>query len=420
MRRKSLFNLPHLYDANGDISKPWWIELGYRDPKSNLMVRKRYQEEFTPLKTTEERYAHAKKRCKELERKLKRGWIPPDDNKVIYTDELKYHEAARVFGRKRHSNKNIQFFASQYIKEVKKSRSNKTHKSYRSHIRKLNLWLEKEGLIDNDLSEINEKVIKNFFDYLIEDLELEGKTISNYRISLGKFFRYLISEKVIVDFPIPKIEIPENKADHSAMPFKDEDLEKLLIVFQNEDPQLYIGALLQFYCFVRPGDELLDLKVSQINFDARTIKIPKNIAKKRRTRVVDIPNQMYDALIDHGVMNYGYAMHVISKYGRPGPNKIGDGTLAKRFNKIRDRLKIDKCYKWYSFKHTGAGKLLESGATIIELMNQLGHTDIESTYRYIKQHFGERSEHVRNKFPDAPGLKKVKPISNWMEGIIWN
>jgi site-specific recombinase XerD len=79
-------------------------------------------------------------------------------------------------------------------------------------------------------------------------------------------------------------------------------------------------------------------------------------------------------------------------------------TLRERFNKYRDRLNLSPSYKWYSFKHTGAGKLLESGASIAELMNQLGHTDIASTYRYIRQHFGERSEHVRNNFPNPPGL----------------
>jgi integrase len=78
-------------------------------------------------------------------------------------------------------------------------------------------------------------------------------------------------------------------------------------------------------------------------------------------------------------------------------------------------------YKWYSFKHTGAGKLLESGASIVELMNQLGHTDIASTYRYIRRHFGERSEHVRSKFPDPPGMDKPKQITiNWLEGICDN
>jgi hypothetical protein len=61
MRRKRLFNPPHLNDAGGDLTKPWYVEVGYRDPQSDKMVRKRYQEEFTTLRTKKEHYALAEK-----------------------------------------------------------------------------------------------------------------------------------------------------------------------------------------------------------------------------------------------------------------------------------------------------------------------------------------------------------------------
>ena len=113
-------------------------------------------------------------------------------------------------------------------------------------------------------------------------------------------------------------------------------------------------------------------------------------------------------------------MYVIGPNGRPGIRPIGYNTLRERFNRIRDRLGMSQSYKWYSFKHTGAGKLLESGATIAELMNQLGHTDISSTYRYIRRHFGERSEHVRNNFPTPPGMTKIENKTDWMAGLTLN
>ena len=51
MRRQKLFRTPYLYDAGGNISKHWWIEFGYRDPKDGKMKRKRYQGELSHLKT---------------------------------------------------------------------------------------------------------------------------------------------------------------------------------------------------------------------------------------------------------------------------------------------------------------------------------------------------------------------------------
>ena len=403
MRRKKLFNPPFLYDAGGDLAKPWWVEVRYRDPVDNKMHRRRYQEGFAGLKTKKARIQFADELKSNLQAKLLRGWIPPDDdkkNQVVYIDELEYHEAARVYGRKREANKNIRFYASEYITLVKNTKAKKTFESYRSKIRYFIAWLENENLVDNDLKTIDEKIFFNFFDWLINTHNYAGRTVKKYHIQLSTFFRYLVNRKVILIFPVPNIDIPETDEDFSAAPFLDEDIAKILPIIKDEDPQLFLAAMMQYYCFVRPGNELLKMKIKQINITARTIFIPRDIAKKRLERVIDIPRQLAELLVEQGIIHFGKEMYVFGRTGRPGPYMMGYNTLRNRFNIVRDRLGMSLNYKWYSFKHTGAGKLLESGATISELMNQLGHTDITSTYRYIRRHFGEHSERIRDNFPD--------------------
>lgn len=423
MKRQKLFRLPYLYDSGGDLSKPWWVELGYRDPRDGRMKRKRYQEGFAEIRTKKGRYQFAETLIKNLTAKLNRGWIPPDDdkkNQVVYTDELEYHEAAKMYGRRRKANKNIHFYASEYITLIKESKAKKTFESYRGKIRTFATWLQVHKLIDNDLSTIDHAVILRFFDYLIIERQLGRNTVDKYRVNLFQFFKYLVSRKVVVENPVHSIEIPETDEDFSAVPFLDEDLEKLLPIIGGEDPQLYLAALFQYFCFIRPGDELLTMKIKQINFSAQSVTVPKNVAKKRRERTVELPDQLYNILIEQGIQHFDKEMYVIGPYGRPGTRKIGTNTLRERFNRFRDRLGLSQSYKWYSFKHTGAGKLLESGATISELMNQLGHSDIASTYRYIRRHFGERSERVRSSFPDPPGMDKKKTTVNWMAGLHLN
>lgn len=423
MRRQKLFRPPYLYNSGGDLSKPWWIELGYRDPRDGKMKRKRYQDGFAELRTKKAREAYADELIKSLLAKLERGWIPPDDdsvNQVVYVDELEYHQAAQVYGRKRKANKNIRFYASDYITLIKNSKAKKTFESYRGKIRYFIHWLEKNKLVENDLSTFDNAVILRFFDHLIIDRRLAGKTVSKYQVNLFQFFKYLIGRKVLVENPVKNIEIPETDEDFAAVPFLDEDMELILPVIRREDPQLYLAALLQYFCFVRPGNELLTMRIKQINFSAQSISIPKNVAKKRRERTVELPTQLYNLMVEQGIQHFGKELFLIGPHGRPGTRQIGVNTLRERFNKIRDQLGLSKSYKWYSFKHTGAGKLLESGATIAELMNQLGHTDIASTYRYIRRHFGERSERVRNNFPDAPGMVKKKSEINWLAGFNLN
>ncbi|WP_372772169.1 hypothetical protein [Mangrovibacterium sp.] len=81
MNRQKLFRAPYLYDAGGDLSKPWWIELGYRDPRDGKMKRKRYQEDLSVLKTKKEHYSKAEELIKIYTAKLLHGWTPLDDDR---------------------------------------------------------------------------------------------------------------------------------------------------------------------------------------------------------------------------------------------------------------------------------------------------------------------------------------------------
>jgi len=419
MIRQKLFRIPYLNNCGGDISKAWFVEFGFRDPMDDKMKRKRYYDGFAELRTKKKRIEYSEKLIKELTEKLERGWIPLDDIvTVVYVDELEYHQAAQVYGRRRETLKNIRFYASEYITLIKNTKAKKTFESYRGKIRELIAWLEIKKLVDNDLSTFDSNVMHQFFDHLIIEKKLAGITIEKYRINIQAFFIYLVERKVLVHNPVPKINLPETGEDFAAVPFLDDDMTSLLSAIREEDPQLYLAAMLQYFCFIRPGDELLTLKIKQINFVTRTIHIPKDVAKKRCDRTMDVPGQLYDLLLENGLHRMSKEMFVIGPMGRSGFVRIGMNTLRNRFNVYRDRMKMNTQYKWYSFKHTGAGKLLESGATIVEVMNQLGHTDIASTYHYIKRHFGERSEHVRTKFPDPAGgmAKNFEKVElNWLE-----
>ena len=126
MRRLKLYRLPVLHNAGGDLSKPWWVEIAYRDPRDGKMVRKRYKSGFSELKTRKARNVHAEKLIKDLTERLVAGWNPLDDvEQVAYVDELEYHQAAQVYGRKRESIKNIHFYGSEYITLMKNTKAKK-------------------------------------------------------------------------------------------------------------------------------------------------------------------------------------------------------------------------------------------------------------------------------------------------------
>ncbi len=128
---------------------------------------------------------------------------------------------------------------------------------------------------------------------------------------------------------------------------------------------------------------------------------------KTGKRKITLPDALVELVFEFKLMDFPTNHYVFSKTGQPGPVALGKNYLNRKFARYRDALKLPKIYKFYSFKHTGAGKLLESGATIIEVKGHLGHKSIESTLAYVRRHFGDQSEKVLNFRPEVlKGLLK--------------
>lgn len=405
-QKQPLFRPPLLHDFDGDLSEEWYVEYSYYNNDVQGFILRRHYEEFKGLNRPE-RYDVARTLIKELSEKLETGWTPAQEQTASYKDQLEYSQKQRLrkaMRKYQKGHKTIHYHASKFIELMHHTKAKKTYESYRGKIRMFCGWLEKEGLIEIHPMYIDNEMIRKFFNFLIIENQLAKATIEKYKLNIMQFFTYMESEKAVVSNPVFNIPIPQTDEDYSAAPISDDDMAKIIPEMRDNRPQLFMAAMLQYFCFIRPGAELLNLRIKHIDLNTRTITVPKDIAKRRVQRIVQIPNRMYEILIRNMVQEYGKDLYLIGPYGRPGKRQVGENTLRMQFNVIRDGLNLSKSYKWYSFKHTGAGKLLESGATVIELMNQLGHTDIASTYRYVRLHFGERSEHVQTRFPDPAGF----------------
>ena len=121
---------------------------------------------------------------------------------------------------------------------------------------------------------------------------------------------------------------------------------------------------------------------------------------KMRERTINIPDQFLKVLIsDYKLQNYNKEYFIFGNERKPGEKPVGNNNLRVRFNTIRDELRLNKDYKFYSMKHTGAGFLLDvPGITIKDLQEHLGHTNINSTYHYIKKISGDDIREDKTQF----------------------
>lgn len=383
-------------------SGPWYIYFQAWHPLKNKLVPKKIYRGFKELNTRKEKLVHGRKLCKEYEEKLRAGWNPWERQEtIIYSDEIAYHNQAQVVGRKKRSIKNLRYYESAYLAWKKPTVKVKTYQSYTSKLRKLCIWMESNGYGNYDITCITQTIILKFFSYLEKDLNLDRGTIEKYENNIRDFFKWLKKDKKIMENPVFDIPKPIKKKDCAARPIPIYDLKRLLSHIKDQDKQLFLACMFQYYCFIRPGNELRSIRIKDINFYSGQIRIGQMDAKNGDTEVVDMPDQLLDLCVNvYQLPQFNPEFYVFGNKKTPGPDKYGQNTLRNRFNKFRDDLNLPDIYKFYSMKHSGAGILLESGATIVELMDQLRHRELNTTHHYIKRHFGQRSKHIKSSFPD--------------------
>lgn len=392
MKREVEIILPELKDGK-------YIEYKVYNAGSDKLERFRIYKGFAKLKSSREVEIHAEKLIDRYSDKLRSGWRPWSAETVIYRDEFTYNTEQANFGNKRKDSFHVRRYASLFFAELKSRKlAKKSEQTYQSKIRMFLMWAEKQGYDKLRPGEISNSIIKDFFNHLIS-IDLDRSTIANYRIILFKLFEFCRKSKVINTNPVFEIVIPARKKDFAARPLLDCDVEKILSEAAKKNPQFLLACLFQLLCCCRPK-ELRFIKIKDVDLYNANLFIG-NEGGKTGARNVQMPNILIEICTQMNIYSYDRDFYLFGNGGEPGTEKLPINKLGDEFRGIRKKLRLPTTYKFYSFKHTGAGKLLESGATVIEVMKLLGHTSLESTIHYIHRHFGEKSEKVTNFYPQS-------------------
>lgn len=394
--RTKIATVPRLKQSG---NKDWYVYFSVLDPMTEKMKPMKIYRGFSSCQTKQAKIAWGEKLVAELTEKLKNGWNPLDDKEVyIYSDQTEYLTLTKKFNRLRSSVKNVRYHVTEYLNSRKTELKPKSYSTYQSKLRIFIKWLEENKYDEYDVSAITNKHIQKFFKFLIQDSNLDRRTVEKYFQILRSYFEYLRKKSKVLNNPVMDIKIPPKTKDMAARPIHDRDMKLLLTHIREANPQLYLACMFQFYLAIRPGQELRLIKVRDVDVYNYKVVVADETAKTSR-RVIDLPKALADIIIDFQIDRYNRDYYIFGKFGLPGPDPLGHNTLRNRFNKFRDALNLPKIYKFYSMKHSGGGKLLEAGLTIEEIRNHFGHKSIETTDHYLRRHFGNRNARIINKFP---------------------
>lgn len=328
---------PLLYDAKGDLSQNWFVYY-YKDGK-----RVRIYGAINKGKSTEERYRTAK----------------------ILIENIKERQRLTYRSKKRR-------IVDKWLESKKNFWREKT---YRNHKTKVDIFFHWLGF-----DEFNNDNIRKFFLFLME--ERTPTTYNNYRTVLKHIF---VEAFQLNDNQGAELfqGIKHVKANPKApQTFSISMINRLKKEISSKQQDLWLVCLLQYYCFIRPG-EIRCLKVQDVILEESKIVVDASISKNGKTRYPMIPQVFKDdlePLLEGRELGEWLCPSTRGVYIQAAKNQY-----ANLHRAILKDIGLDtNRFKLYSWKPTGMLQAVKNGASIKFLKEQAGHHSIDQTDSYLR------------------------------------
>lgn len=289
-----------------------------------------------------------------------------------------------------------------YYLRFERNLSENTILAYENDIQKLKTFAENNlgGVSVVDIS------YENLQQYLYDFSKTENSERSQARLisSIKAFFRYLLEDEIREDNPAKLLESPKLGL-YLPDTLEQEEINRLVSVVDRSSPlgirnHCIIEVL--YGCGLRVS-ELVNLRISNINFNENFIKVEGKGDKIRLVPVAD------------------YTLNLISDYIQ---NTRSQGKIAPKFEdflflnnrgksltrvmiftfikEYAQKADIRKSISPHTFRHSYATHLLRNGADLRFIQDMLGHSSITTTEIYTHLETEELREtilkyHPRNK-----------------------
>ena len=296
-----------------------------------------------------------------------------------------------------------ELWLDQYKNTVKESTLNKTIKLFENHILPIygNMFMDKITVTHC------QKAINEWY----KSLKLY-KMINNYASTI---FKYAISLGITSDNPVTRVTIPVKKdtvmEDIALNFYSKEELQLFFECLKKEgNPKLMAMFRVLAFTGARKG-EMLALTWKDINFEQKTIAINKTLTRGLENKlIIQTPKtatSKREIMVDDETLNLlkEWRKQQKSDYFKLGYNTMNPKQLV--FSNLRNEFmqppkvgqKLDmlinknglKRITAHGFRHTHCSILFEAGASIKEVQDRLGHSDVQTTMN-IYAHVTEKAK----------------------------
>lgn len=269
-------------------------------------------------------------------------------------------------------NKELLYKYKDYLK-YELNYSDNTIKEYFLHLEKYKRYIDSNNI---NFKSINKDDIIKFLKYL-DNNKLSNKTISNILSSLRTFYGYLCDEKIVSNNIFKRISNP--KIEKKLPNFLSE--EQMRDILDSIDTTNILGIRNKMIVEILYAtgirlSELINIKLEDINYNDKTIRI---MGKGSKERIVLFGSHALDAISNYLEYRNKDNNYLIQ-------NNKGNKISCKGLEKIIDKIALESSITFgvtpHTFRHTFATHLLNNGADIRSVQELLGHSSLNTTQIY--------------------------------------
>lgn len=347
-------------------NKDWRIVFKVKHPVTGKFITKRPR--VKKLKSITERRKLAKKMELEINKRLAKG-------------------VTEFFTTK--GNKELTLFkdvTNTYLNQIKRevkdgNLSTDTEKTYKSRINNFLKYIKEIGEDKFFCHQLDNDFIVEFLDYLRYEKGVSSRTRDNYFTFLTTLTLWMLKKKYLLSNPCEGIsKIHKKKNEKIIIPKKER--EKIFNYYKKNNINYLIFCMCCYYCLAR-RTELSKIKVEDVNLKNGTMFISAMDSKNNKSSHVTIPPPLICLLQQH-ILKAKKTDYLFSDDNyKPGKKRFKPNKSTSNWNRMRNKIGINKKIKWYYLKDTGIVDLIVAGVPLNSVRDQARHHSINQTNEYI-------------------------------------
>lgn len=232
--------------------------------------------------------------------------------------------------------------------------------------------------LEGDITSIKRSRIEEF----LQRYKSSGMYYMDRRRDLGVLFSFISREIEVPLLAVRETSTMKKKAKLHKL-YEHKQMLKVLDYLKEHHTNLHLCCLICYGCFLRPHQEIRNLKGKHFKRNCSEIHLSGDENKSGRVRVVHIPDYVRDIIIDRvNELNDDDNLFTMNKSVF---NLAYFNTQWKRvWNKMFESGLVEKNQTIYSFRHTGAVNVYRRTKDINIVQKLLGHSDMIVTLTYLR------------------------------------